>query len=397
MKTTLANPESKITTQRTSVLLVDSLVGNDYAVCLGNGLVKAGQPLSLVTVSERKTSLEAFFSVLRWAPSKLPSTSSFTKLTGYISYLFRLLTYVLRHRKEKPVLHFQFFRIRRIEPLFLRVLRWAGARIVFTAHNILPHEQSNMDMYIQQHLYNTCHAIIVHSSFIKKELMKMFDVPDDRIHVIPHGNFDHYLPEVLPERGDARSRLGISEEEEVVLFFGYIRHYKGLDLLIDAFKKVMDQYPDRPLRLLIAGDSHEKHGSGPIFSQIQRLNLEDQVTFHHRFVPDEEVATYFMASDLVALPYRNIYHSGLVHLAFSFQKPVLASPVGDFPETIVDSQTGLLLDEVSVECIATGLIEALNDPERLIRMGKEAKRMSKEKYSWDRIGLQTMAVYEQIK
>lgn len=74
-----------------------------------------------------------------------------------------------------------------------------------------------------------------------------------------------------------------------------------------------------------------------------------------------------------------------------------ARPVGDFPETIVDGQTGLLLDDVSVERIAAGLIEALNDAERLIRMGEEAQRMSKEKYSWDRIGLQTMAVYEQIK
>ena len=376
--------------------MVDSLVGNDYAICLGNGLVSAGQPLSLVTVTERLTSLEADFPLLKWAPTKKSGSSNYSKLRGYLGYLYKLFKYVRTNRHNKPVFHFQFFRVRRIEPLFLRILRWAGARIVFTAHNILPHEQSRLDMRIQQHLYSTCHAIIVHSSYIKKELLKLFDVEESKVHVIPHGNFDHYLPEEIPSKEEARSKLDICMGEKVVLFFGYIRKYKGLDLLLDAFKKLVARGGNRPVRLLIAGDSHEKDSSESVYEQIKRLGLEDKVTFHHRFVPDDEVANYFVASDLVALPYRNIYHSGLVHLAFSFQKPVIASPVGDFPETIENGKTGIILDDINVDCIADGLMAALENPDLLHEMGKEAHRISNEEYSWEKIGLQTMDVYQKI-
>ena len=213
----------------------------------------------------------------------------------------------------------------------------------------------------------------------------------EKVHVVPHGNFDHHVPATTPTRADAGATLGLPADAIVTLFFGYIRAYKGLDLLLDAFEAVAAAEPRA--WLVVAGRPHTEADGVRYREQIAAHPAAERIVFHGRFIANDEVATYFTAADLVALPYRHIYHSGLVHLAFSFGKAVLATRVGDFPETIEDGRTGLLVDAGSTPRLAEGLLAALADPSRLAEMGALAQAESATTYGWPAIGARTCAVY----
>jgi glycosyltransferase involved in cell wall biosynthesis len=212
-----------------------------------------------------------------------------------------------------------------------------------------------------------------------------------KVQVVPHGNFDHYVPSPRPSRAEARAALGLADDDAVALFFGYIRPYKGLDLLLDAFEAVAGAVPRA--RLVIAGRPHTDRDAELIHARVLTHPASSRIIFHDRYIPHREVADYFTATDLVVLPYRHIYHSGLVHLAFSFGKATVATRVGDFPEMIDVGQTGLLVPPDSASALADTLVTALSDPSALESMGARAAVVSAEEYAWPDIGARTVSVY----
>ncbi len=220
--------------------------------------------------------------------------------------------------------------------------------------------------------------------------MRQFALDPARIHVVPHGNFDHYVPASRRSRAEARQAIGVDAGDLVLLFFGYIRPYKGLDTLLDAFAEVARREPRA--RLVIAGRPHTPEEEARYTAAIAAHPAGERIVFHGRFIDSEEVPAYFESADLVALPYRHIYHSGLVHLAYAFGNAVIATRVGDFPETIEDGRTGILVDGTP-EALAEGILAALRDPDALQRMGALARHLSATRYGWADIGAQTRAVY----
>ena len=377
-----------------NALIVDSLVGNDYSLCLCNGLKQEGVDVGFVCVKNRKAPFTVHFPMLGWSPAKGDGKGIWGKSVGYLSYLFRLLRHVRRASPADRVVHFQFFRRERIEAFFLLVLKLAGARIVYTAHNILPHERSNLDVFIKRVVYSTVDRIIVHSSFIKNELIRQFPATEQKIRVVPHGNFNHYVPSSPPPRALARETLGLPTDKPVLLFFGYIREYKGLDLLLEAMQLIQKRGSDA--HLVIAGLPHSAMLRERYEAAIEGLPSPEQVTFHDRFIPHEDVPHYFVASDLVVLPYRNIYHSGIVHLAYSFGRPVLTTNTGDFSETVEQGKSGMVLHHNSPEALADAIIELISHRTQLQSMGEYARNLSNSRYSWSDIGRQTKLVYEEL-
>jgi glycosyltransferase involved in cell wall biosynthesis len=292
----------------------------------------------------------------------------------------------------KRVAHIQFLRRERLEGLFLLLLRLLGAKLVFTAHNVLPHENNAIDRFLRSGIYRAAGTIIVHSEYIKNKLTNGFRVDREKVRVVPHGNFDHYVPKEPLSKAEARKSLNLSETDNVALFFGYIREYKGLNLLLDAFELCARQ--GQPFKLVIAGAPASTELGNQYRKRIEEMAMNDLITFHADFIPSEKVAAYLLASDVVILPYKAIDHSGIVHLAYSFGRPLIATDVGDFSEVIEDGKSGYLLKENSAECLSETIIGAFSNGAHLAEMGNYARRLSETKYSWLEIAKKMKDLYE---
>ncbi len=374
------------------VLMVDSLLGNDYAICLCNALKDAGANVSLVTIEDRGKSNSYSFVLRPWGPSKNYRLSKLQKTIKYNIYLSRLLLHIMTANGK--IVHFQFFRRERLESIYLLLLRLLGVSIVYTAHNILPHEGNGIDSLLRYIVYKSSGAIIVHSESTKKRLMQAFKFCGDKTRVIPHGNFDIYLPDNPISKLDARSRLSLAESDNVILFFGYIREYKGLGLLLDAFE--IASMADGHLKLIIAGAARTGELAERYQKRINTMRARDKMVFHCQFIPQEDVPLYFTASDLVVLPYKHIDHSGIVHLAYSFKRPVIATRVGDFEDVIEHEKSGYIAEPNDALQLASTITQAFSNMDKLAEMGKFAGHLSDTKYSWKDVAKKTMEVYEDL-
>jgi glycosyltransferase involved in cell wall biosynthesis len=372
-------------------IMVDSLVGNDYSTCLCSALAEAGVDITLIVPENRIIGGTVNFPVKYWAPTKETGYSRYKKTTRYFNFLLKLLLHIKGSKVD--IVHFQFFRRERIESFYFCLLRLLAVNLVITAHNVLPHEKGKIDLLLKYIVYRSAKSIVTHSNFVKQKLSEMFRISEKKIKVIPHGDFDIYLSENSLSKHDARVNLDLSDKDHVLLFFGLIRDYKGLPFLLDAFEIAAGS--DRQLKLIIAGQPPTAESEQGYRQRIAQIESKDRIIFHSKFIPNEQVADYFIATDIVALPYKNIYHSGIVHLAFSFGRPIVATRVGDFIETIENGKNGFVLDENTTENMAKMIAAGFSDEQRLMRMGKFARYTSETKYSWDRIARLTRKLYEQ--
>lgn len=374
------------------VTMIDALVGNDYSICLCSALHAVGVNVELITPANRVVNLPIDFPVRRWMPTKDPGRGKFWKTIHYFGYLARLIAYVVKNNRGRQIVHFQFFRSERIESLLFPLLRLLGVKLAFTAHNVLPHENSQVDYLFRFIVYTSANLIIVHSEHIKNKLAKNFRIDQEKVKVVPHGNFDHYIPRGPISRFEARASLNLSKTDNVALFFGFIREYKGLDTLLDAFEIYSSK--GRQLRLVIAGAAHPPALENHYRRRIDQITSNGSILFHAGFIPSEKVAAYFSACDVVILPYKEIDHSGIVHLAYSFGRPLIATNVGDFAEVIEDGKSGYLLKENSAECLSETMLDAFSDTAHLEDMGNHARKLSETKYSWLEIAKRTRKLYE---
>jgi glycosyltransferase involved in cell wall biosynthesis len=370
-------------------LMVDSLVGNDYAVYLCKALRQAGVHIVLVVPENKQFSVPVDFPVLRWSPAKGGRKTRTGKISEYFLYMFRLVSYV--RRTPGALVHFQFFRRERIESLFYCLLRVLGANLVYTAHNVFPHDRRRIDFFLKMCVYKCSHRIIAHSDFIKRQLITHFNIRDAAIEIIPHGNFDAHLPAESVTVKQAREYLSLGDNDHVMLFFGIIRENKGLELLLDAFE--LASVHDAQLKLLIAGEPQSLELDRSFRSRISQIEASGRIVYHPRFVPLNAVPYYFTAADIVVLPYRTIYHSGVLHAAFSFARPVITTNVGDFKEMVTDGLNGWVLGQNTAVQLAAAIGKAFKSRSHLRRMGLYARKISEKKFSWTDIAQKTKALY----
>ena len=231
---------------------------------------------------------------------------------------------------------------------------------------------------------------------MKRELIEEFGVQGARITVIPFG-INNAVPNTSLTSADAKQRLGIREDEKTILFFGRITPYKGLEYLIAAFRQVLARRED--YRLIIAGrpDSCEEYWRA-IREEIREDVQKGQVLLKANFIPDDETEVYFKAADVVVLPYRDIYQSGVLFLGHSFGLPVVAADVGSLKDEIVEGKTGFVfrpedpadLAKAIEQYFASDLYADLNSRRQEIR------DYATERHSWDVVGQMTMSVYASL-
>jgi glycosyltransferase involved in cell wall biosynthesis len=282
--------------------------------------------------------------------------------------------------------------------LYYRLL---GKRIVFTAHNVNKDKRDGRDSWFNRLTlgiqYRLCHQILVHTSAMKDELITDFRIPSERVTVIPFG-INNTCPSTALGRQEARERVGLGSSEKVLLFFGQIAPYKGLEYLVSAFSELAERDPD--YRLVIAGKV--KKGYSAYWNEIQnRIGASEicrRVLTRIEHVPDKEVETYFKAADVVVIPYVEIFQSGVPFLSYSFGLPVIATDVGSLRDDIVEGETGFLCrpkDPVDLartinSYFASDLYQNLEARRRRIQA------FANERYSWSRVGEILDGVYGHV-
>ena len=255
-----------------------------------------------------------------------------------------------------------------------RVRRNRHTRIVSILDNVIPHEHRIGDRLFSRYFVRSTDAFVAMSRSVLDDL-GLFDTQKPR-RFCPHPLYDHYG--ALVPKAEARQTLHLDPDARYVLFFGFIRSYKGLDLLLDAMAD--QRLKDLDVRLIIAG---EYYGDPkPYLEQIDRLHIADRTVQCTDFIPDSKVNNYFRACDIVAQPYKSATQSGVTQIAFHFEKPMLVTNVGGLAEIVPDGKVGYVV-EPDARQIADALVRYYQEERE--NDFTEAVRLEKQKYGWDKM------------
>jgi len=251
--------------------------------------------------------------------------------------------------------------------LLRRVKKNKHTRIICIADNVIPHEKRAGDKAFTKYFLESCDAFVTMSEKVLNDL-RLFEKtkPAELVH---HPLYDAFGDSV--SKKEARQHLALNENDKIILFFGFIRKYKGLDILLDA----MNHLRNSPIKLLIAGEFYEDEK--PYREQISKLG-GDQLILRTDFIPDSEVKYYLCAADAVIQPYRNATQSGVTPLAYHYEKPMIVTNVGGLAALVPNEKAGLVV-KPDPKSIADGIL-------RFYQLGENYfiphLRSEKQKYSW---------------
>jgi glycosyltransferase involved in cell wall biosynthesis len=250
-----------------------------------------------------------------------------------------------------------------------RVKKNRFTKIVCIADNILPHEKRPGDVAFTKYFVGAVHAFVTMSQKVLGDLRKFTGKPAE---VAVHPLYDNF-GEIVGKQ-TAREKLGLPVNDRIILFFGFIRNYKGLDLLLKAMAE--ENIRASGIKLLVAGEFYENRKSYD--DLIEALGIKDQLVLRTDFIPDSEVRYYLCAADFVIQPYRNATQSGVTPLAYHFEKPMLVTNVGGLPDMVPHDKAGIVT-EPEPASIASGILELYSKGESHFLPGLEEE---KQKYSW---------------
>ena len=231
-------------------------------------------------------------------------------------------------------------------------------RCIALVHNMIPHEPSILDKLFAPYFVKSQDGFVALSESVVKDIERIEEkIRNNKSEIInkpkafsPHPIYDHYGERMT--KAEACKALALAESKDYMLFFGLVRAYKGLDLLLDAFGQVKEQLPD--LRLIIAGEFYEDEDK--YHAQIANLGLSDRVVVRNEFIPDGDLRKYFGAADLIVQPYKTATQSGVTQVAFHFEKPMLVTNVGGLGEIVHDHKMGYAC-EPDASAIAADLLD----------------------------------------
>jgi len=265
-----------------------------------------------------------------------------------------------------------------IAPCFGTIARIAKSprtRMVAMIHNMIPHEPTILDKLFPKYFVKSMDGFVAMAESVVTDI-KHFDKDNKPKVVSPHPIYDHY-GDALTKK-EATMKLGLHGQNDYILFFGFIRHYKGLDLLLEAFAD--ERLRKFPIKLIIAGEFYEN--PQPYLELIIRLKLDGLVELRTGFIPDNEVKNYFSVADLVAQPYRSATQSGVSQIAYHFEKPMLVTNVGGLSEIIPNGKVGYVVG-VETKQISDALVDFFTN-QRSAKMIANIK-IEKTKFLWSRM------------
>jgi glycosyltransferase involved in cell wall biosynthesis len=265
--------------------------------------------------------------------------------------------------------------------------RKRGTRVVLVCDNLVPHERRPFDGAFTRWMLRNSDGYLVMSDSVERDLDRLKPgAPRRRVAHPLYAQFDAGRW----TRASARAHLGLEPGDEVALFFGYVRRYKGLDLLLSAWPRVRAQ---RPVKLVVAGEFYEDEA--PYRALARAAGGEPAVRMIDRYLLDEEVEAVFRAADVAVLPYRSATQSGVTHVAYALGVPVITTDVGGLAETVLEGETGLVVPPENPEALAEGVVRffAQGMGERM-RGAVESLRRA---HSWDTLADQALGLLDELK
>lgn len=223
-------------------------------------------------------------------------------------------------------------------------------KILFITENFISHESRFIDSFLTKLGLRNADSFLTLSDVVARDLQKI--AHGRKIYRSSLPPFDCYLTGGIFTKENSRKELNLSDKDKVLLFFGYVRKYKGLDILIDALPEAIKQIPE--LKLLVVGEFYDDVSK--YLDLVGKLGLQDKVIVINKFVANEEVGKYYAAADVTMLPYRNATQSAVLNVSYSFGKPVIATKVGGLTEFVKDNYTGIIVEPESKTEIAAGII-----------------------------------------
>ena len=323
---------------------------------------------------------------LRKNRRKQTFTHQLFKLLEIIVNVFYLEIQKIKIRPQ--VIHYQYFPLIEhfpfIEFTFLKFNNYLGIKTVYTVHNILPHNTGNRFRSIYNKLYSLCDILIVHTIESSDQLVNEFNIDKSKVRIIPHG-------ELSMERDEIKSKYKFHqklEKNKVVLCFGRISRYKGIEKLLDAFALLSNT----STTLLIAGNGDDTY--------LDELKLRshskkiENIIFDNRFIPESELLDLFDIVDLVVFPYTKITQSGAVLMVLSQGKAIICSDLLAFHELIENKVEGEIINCENTDLLYKRIKYMLNNKGYRLSLGLNAKQMMSKKYNWNSIALSTIKTYK---
>jgi glycosyltransferase involved in cell wall biosynthesis len=326
--------------------------------------------------------------------------SFYKKVVHLLKYYFFLINYILSHKKR--IIHFQWLdRNRFLDRILIpAIASIKGHKIIYTVHNINSGKRDGRDSWYNRLslsiIYKLAHRLIVHTPLSKQELCADFGIRQSKVFIIKHGINNRVMLQGL-STDQARTKLTINNNEKVVLFFGNIDHYKGLDILIDSLN-FLPETIIRDFRLVIAGNSKSTEYGRFISEKVNNSAHKQKILLQMSFIPDNDIELYFQGADCIVLPYRNIYQSGVIFMAYTFGLPMILSDIGNFRDDILVGTTGLLIKKNTPEEIGVTITQFFDSDmyKRQPEYRKKIREWGFKNYSWDTIGIETRKLYTSV-
>lgn len=285
-----------------------------------------------------------------------------------------------RIQKERPEIILVRYWLPFMGPCLGAILRIVKknkhTKVVCLADNIIPHEKRIGDVPFTKYFLKPIDAFITMSKKVLDDLQKF--APTKPAKYVAHPLYDNFGEKISKQ--EARAKLNLNNGELIMLFFGFIRKYKGLDILFDAMKILQTESSRQGIpniKLLVAGEFYEDRK--PYDEQVKRLGIENNLILRTEFIPDSEVKNYLCAADLVVQPYRNATQSGVTPLAYHFEVPMIVTNVGGLPALVLENKVGLIA-EPNAQSLAEKIIEYFKKGEKHFTPHLVEE---KKKYSWE--------------
>ncbi|WP_194711734.1 glycosyltransferase family 4 protein [Noviherbaspirillum soli] len=357
----------------------------DFGLC--NGISSANANVVLYTSDKTSDYPNAKFLIKKWYVGIYGATPKTLRGILFLLCTLRIFFDILRRRIS--IVHFHFFDVGFLQLILLVLAKTLRKQVIVTVHDVEGFVEGKGSLILAKIAYRLPNHIIVHNDFTKNELMSLVKRRERSVHVIAHGNYEHIYSRTV-DKFSARDDLGLPHNSKIILFFGQIKNVKRLDLLLEAFAKVVMSTPN--VLLVVAGKVVDVPFA--VYEEkIQRLKIEKNLVLKIRYIENYEVPNFYSSADLVVLPYERIYQSGVLLMAMTFRRAVVVSDIPGMLDIVKSNQTGYVFKSGSVESLSQVLLKALSEEEERKLIAVNGSEYVKKEHSWESIGRATLHVY----
>ncbi len=291
------------------------------------------------------------------------------KLFYYIKGFLSVFIHLNKEQNESTLLHIHWLKFSLFDLIILSLIRYkTKTKLVFTVHNVLPHENNYIDKLLYPLIYRRIDAFTFHSRSSYDRLVNELKVDVKEYAIIPHYGYEVEESPTVSKKNS-------------LLFFGSIRDYKGLDILIDACAKLPQ---DSDWTLDIFGKP--EMDISVLKMKAMKQGISDHINWHTGWVDEDEINEIFHSHEIVILPYKHIDNSGLLHLAKSYGKSIIASRLGSLSDLIEDEENGILFEAGNPNELSEKIMQLLNDEKLKNKIGKNARKLMENEHSLERVG-----------